>query len=119
VILEELSIEEEDDPDHVPSVSSSSSASPGNADVAGSALAVPKRKGIPVKRPTKRPQTSDTLASFGLSIEDEDDPAVIPSAKTSISPHPACAQGASMGSADPTKPKGIRIKLPKKKTLTT
>jgi hypothetical protein len=110
--------------------------------VAGLGLAAaPKRRGIPIKRSTKRPVASDTLASFeeplalapeapvtdtdvilveeALSVDDEDDAADIPSAKTSMSPPSAGAQEASLALADTTKQKGVRVKLPKKKTLTT
>jgi hypothetical protein len=41
-----------------------------------------------------------------LSVEDEDEAADIPSAKTSISPPSPCAQEASLALADTTKPKG-------------
>ena len=54
-----------------------------------------------------------------LSVEDEDEVADIPSAKTSISPPSSCAQEASLALADTTKPKGNWVKRPKTKTLPT
>jgi len=147
VILEEAtSVEEEDDPSDMPSVISSSSASPGTADIGDTALAAPKRRGTPINGPTKRPQASDTLALLfeeplapapaapapvtvnasekmvieeALSVEDEDELADIPSTKSSISSPFACAPEASLASTGTTKPRGIVIKNPKKKTLPT
>ena len=54
-----------------------------------------------------------------LSVEDEDEVADIPSAKISMSPPSAGAQGASLALADTTKPKGNWVKRPKTKTLPT
>ena len=63
--------------------------------------------------------TGTIVDEEALSVEDVDEVVDTPSAKTSVSPPSPCPQEASLASADPTKPKGIRIKLPKKKTLPT